>query len=65
MKKLEKPQKYLGQIETQCNLEPFLLLLLFVENILNFYIKCIQASFSKNKKNVVAKQIQMCELKTS
>lgn len=64
MKKLEKPQKYLGQIETQCNLEPFLLLLLFVENILNFYIKCIQASFSK-KKNVVAKQIQMCELKTS
>lgn len=23
MKKLEKPQKYLGLIETQCNLEPF------------------------------------------
>lgn len=23
MKKLEKPQKYSGLIETQCNLEPF------------------------------------------
>lgn len=49
MKKLEKPQKYSGLIETQCNLETFFLLMLFVENILNFYIKCIQASFSEKK----------------
>lgn len=29
MKKLEKPQKYLSLIETQCNLEPFFVVVAF------------------------------------